>query len=142
MPSSLTTDNLPVHEPPAADGEPGPSYWQEANQLLGLSWEFHWTGFGFLFGVSAVHSVFVLAQIQARKGFGRRPFFLGVNVLLAILGTTHKLFLFVDPYSSGENGVLNTQVAFKTCLRYSLSFFDVFVLFDPSGFAGKSPRLN
>ena len=137
LPSSLTTDNLPVHEPPAADSEPGPSYWQEANQLLGLSWEFHWAGFGFLFGLSAVHSVFVLAQIQARKGFGRRPFFLGVKILLAILGTTGALFLFVDPYSSGENGVLNTQAAFKTCLRYSLSFFDVFVLFDPSGFPGR-----
>ena len=89
-----------------------------------------------------MHSVFVLAQIQARKGFGRRPFFLGVKILLAILGTTGALFLFVDPYSSGENGVLNTQVAFKTSLRYSFSFFDVFVLFDPSGFVGKSPRLN
>ena len=97
MPSSLTTDNLPVHEPPAADSEPGPSYWQEANQLLGLSWEFHWAEFGFLLGV--------LAQIQARKGFGRRPFFLGVKILLAILGTRRALFLFVDPYSSGENGV-------------------------------------
>ena len=105
MPSSLTTDNLPVHEPPAADSEPGPSYWQEANQLLGLSWEFHWAGFGFLLGVLAVHSAFVSAQIQARKGFGRRPFFLGVKILLAILGTTRALFLFVDPYSSGENGV-------------------------------------
>ena len=105
MPSSLTTDNLPVHEPPAADSEPGPSYWQEANQLLGLSWEFHWAGFGFLLGVLAVHSAFVLAQIQARKGFGRRPFFLGVKILLAILGTTRALFLFVDPYSSGENSV-------------------------------------
>ena len=105
MPSSLTTDNLPVHEPPAVDSEPGPSYWQEANQLLGLSWEFHWAGFGFLLGVLAVHSAFVLAQIQARKGFERRPFFLGVKILLAILGATRALFLFVDPYSSGENGV-------------------------------------
>ena len=105
MPSSLTTENLPVHEPPTADSEPGPSYWQEAKQLLGLSWEFHWAGFGFLLGVLAVHSAFVLAQIQARKGFGGRPFFLGVKILLAILGTTRALFLFVDPYSSGENGV-------------------------------------
>ena len=75
MPSSLTTDNLPVHEPPAADSEPGPSYWQEANQLLGLSWEFHWAGFGFLLGVLAVHSAFVLAQIQARKGFWTKAIF-------------------------------------------------------------------
>ena len=49
-----------------------------------------------------------------------------------ILVTSRKARYFVDPYSSGEDGVLNTQVAFKTCLRYSLSFFDVFVLFDPS----------
>ena len=51
MPSSLTTENLPVHEPLVADSEPGPSYWQEAKHLLGLLWEFHWAGFGFLFGV-------------------------------------------------------------------------------------------
>ena len=74
---------------------------------------------------------------SSEKGVWTKAIFLGVNVLLAILGTTHKLFLFVDPYSSGENGVLNTQAAFKTCLRYSLSFFDVFVLFDPSGFPGR-----
>jgi len=29
----------------------------------------------------------------------------GVKISLAILGTTRALFLFVDPYSSGENGV-------------------------------------
>lgn len=105
MPSSLTTENVPVHEPPIAHSEPGPSYWQEAKQLLGLSWEFHWAGFGFLFSVLAVNSVFVFAQIQARKGFERKPLVLGINILLAILGTTRALFLFVDPYSSGENGV-------------------------------------
>ena len=139
MPSSLTTENLPVHEPLVADSEPGPSYWQEAKHLLGLLWEFHWAGFGFLFGVLAVRSVFVLAQIQARKGFARRPFFLGVNILLAILGTTRALFLFVDPYSSGENGVeipRGFQDLFTVYSEYSLSFFDASVLFDPSGFPG------
>ena len=76
MPSSLTTDNLPVHEPLVADSEPGPSYWQEAKQLLGLAWGIHWAGFGFLLCVLAVRSVFVLAQIQARKAiFFRRKHF-------------------------------------------------------------------
>ena len=63
------------------------------------------------------------------KGFWTKAIFFSVNILLAILGTTRALFLFVDPYSSGENGVLNIQVAFKTCLRYSLSFFDFFDVF-------------
>ena len=59
--------------------------------------------------------------------------------MLAILGTTRALFLFVDPYSSGENGVeipRGFQDLFTVYSEYSLSFFDASVLFDPSGFPG------
>ena len=68
------------------------------------------------------------------KGFWTKATFLGVNILLAILGTTRALFLFVDPYSSGDVEIPRWLSRLR--YAYGVSFFDVFVLFDPSGFAG------
>lgn len=102
--SSSPSANTTISEPSAAvHPEPGPD-WKVAKQLWGFAWEIHWAGFGILFGMLALHSFFALAQIKQQQGFGRRPLVVAINFLLAILGITRALFLFLDPYSSGENG--------------------------------------
>ena len=86
------------------DAEPGPD-WPLARKLWGIAWEFHWAGFGVLFSILAVRSFLALAQVKTKQGFGRKPFFIAINALLLTLGLTRALCLFLDPYSSGENGV-------------------------------------
>ena len=90
--------------PYSPDAEPGP-YWPVAKQLWGIAWEFHWAGFGVLFGILAVRSFVTLAKVNKRQGFGRKPLFIAINTLLLTLGITRALYLFLDPYSSGDNGV-------------------------------------
>ena len=90
--------------PYSPDAEPGP-YWSVAKQLWGIAWEFHWAGFGVLFSSLAVRSFVTLAKVNIRQGFGRKPLFIAINALLLTLGITRALSLFLDPYSSGDNGV-------------------------------------
>ena len=105
MRSSSPTETSPEqHITLAADAEPGP-YWPVAKQLWGIAWEFHWAGFGVLFSALALRSLVALARVNRRQGFGRKPLFIAINALLFTLGTTRGLCLFLDPYSSGDNGV-------------------------------------
>ena len=48
---------------------------------------------------------FCFSANSSEKGFWTKAIFFRRKDLLAILGATRALFLFVDPYSSGENGV-------------------------------------
>ena len=93
-----------AHVSSAADAEPGPD-WPVAKQLWGIAWEFHWAGFGVLFSALALRSFLALARVKTKQGFGRKPLFIAINALLLTLGATRALFLFLDPYSSRENGV-------------------------------------
>ncbi|CAH3138473.1 unnamed protein product [Porites lobata] len=102
-PLGTTTNSTQSMTPPAA-AEPGPD-WPVAKELWGIAWEFHWAGLGTLFSILAVRSFLVLAQVRTRQGFGRKPLFIAINSLLFTLGTTRALFLFLDPYSSAENGI-------------------------------------
>ena len=102
-PLSRTTNSAQSTTPPAA-AEPGPD-WPVAKKLWGIAWEFHWAGLGTLFSILAVRSFLVLAQVRTRQGFGRKPLFIAINSLLFTLGATRALFLFLDPYSSAENGI-------------------------------------
>ena len=88
--------------PPAA--EPVPD-WSKAKESWNIAWEFHWAGLGALFSVLAVRSFLVLAQVRTRQGFGRKPLFIAINLLLFTLGTTRALYLFLDPYSSATNNI-------------------------------------
>ena len=107
MPSSLSAEPSPEYhfsnrKVPGA--EPGPDL-QVAIQLWGIAWEFHWAGFGVLFSILAVRSMLALGHVQTRQGFARKPLFIAINVLLLTLGATRALCLFLDPYSSGDNGI-------------------------------------
>ena len=105
MASSPSPETSPEqHIPLAADAEPGPN-WPVAKQLWGIAWEFHWAGFCVLFGILAVRSFVALAQVRIRQGFSRKPLYIATNALLLKLGTTRALLMFLDPYSSGDNGV-------------------------------------
>ncbi|XP_078365719.1 proline-rich transmembrane protein 4-like [Oculina patagonica] len=97
--------NISLHAEPTgvAHAEPGPD-WIVAKQLWGLAWELHWAGFGVLFGMLAIHSFLALSHVKKQQGFGRRPLVVAVNSLLLTLGGTRGLFMFLDPYGSGDNG--------------------------------------
>ena len=88
----------------AADAEPGPN-WSVAKQLWGIAWELHGAGYGVLLSILAVRSFIALAEVRTRQGFSRKPLYIATNALLLTLGTTRALLMFVDPYSSGNNGV-------------------------------------
>lgn len=87
----------------AGVAEPGPN-WTEATQVWGVAWEFHWAGFGALFSILAVRSFLALVQVRKKKGFGPTPLFVAINSLLVTLGATRAVYLFLDPYESGDNG--------------------------------------
>lgn len=80
-----------------SEAEPGPD-WRKGKQLWGIAWELHWTGFGVLFSVLALHSFFALVQVKRRQRFVRKPLFVAINALLLTLGTSRALFFFLDPY--------------------------------------------
>ena len=103
-PSIVSSSEPHVPISVASAAEPGP-FWPEAKKNWGIAWEFHWAGFGFLFSILAVRSFLALAQVKTQQGFGRKPLFIAINTLLLTLGTTRALSLFLDPYSSGDNGV-------------------------------------
>ncbi|XP_078353603.1 proline-rich transmembrane protein 4-like [Oculina patagonica] len=87
----------------AGVAEPGPN-WTKAIQVWGVAWELHWAGFGGLFSILAVLSLLALVQVRKKKGFGPTPLFVAINCLLVTLGATRAVYLFLDPYESGENG--------------------------------------
>ena len=97
-----TNSTQSTTRPPAA--EPVPD-WSKAREYWNIAWEFHWAGLGALFSVLAVRSFLVLAQVRTRQGFGRKPLFIAINLLLFTLGATRALFLFLDPYSSATNNI-------------------------------------
>ena len=101
------------------DAEPGP-YWPVAKQLWGIAWEFHWAGFGVLFSILAVRSLLTLTKVNKGRRFGRKPLFIAINALLFTLGATRALFLFLDPYSSGDNGVKSPD--WLTKLLFGIAF--------------------
>ena len=119
MPNSLPTKSSPSQLITVPDAEPGPN-WPEAKQLWGIAWEFHWGGFGVLFGALAVRSFFALIQVKTRQRFGRKPLFIAINSLLLLLGATRTLFFFLDPYSSGDNGV--ESPAWLATLLFGITF--------------------
>ncbi|XP_020613512.1 proline-rich transmembrane protein 4-like [Orbicella faveolata] len=103
--SSSSSTNITLSEPSTVPHpEPGPD-WKVAKQLWGIAWEIHWAGFGVLFSMLATHSFLALAEVKQQQGFGRRPLVVAINSLLVILGVTRALFMFLDPYESGENGL-------------------------------------
>lgn len=104
MPLSTSLSSSIV--PSASAAEPGPD-WPVAKQLWGIAWQFHWVGFGVLFSILAVRSSLALVHVKTRQGFGRKPLFIAINILLVMLGVTRAFYLFLDPYSSGDNGVKN-----------------------------------
>lgn len=94
-PSKLPTETLP---------EPGPD-WPVAREIWGQAWELHWIGFGILFGLLAIHAFIAVAFANRRKGFGSKPLFLAINLLLFGLGSTRSAYLLLDPYESRQNGI-------------------------------------
>ena len=118
MPNSLPTKSSPSQYT-VPDAEPGPD-WPVAKQLWGIAWEFHWAGFGVLFGSLALRSFFALIQVKTRQGFGRKPLFIAINSLLLLLGATRTLFFFLDPYSSGDNVVRSP--AWLATLLFGMTF--------------------
>lgn len=101
---NLTTSKLTGQENTDPQSEPVPN-WEEARELWGIAWEFHWIGFGVAFSVLAITSSIALVQAHKKRGFGRKPFVLAINSLLLILGVTRALYLLIDPYESKQNGI-------------------------------------
>lgn len=84
--------------------EPGPE-WNVAIEKWGVCWKLHWIGLGIAFSTVAIISFCSLLFTKKRKSFTRKLLFCPVNSLLVVLGSTRAIFLWVDPYHSGENGV-------------------------------------
>ncbi|KAL9976226.1 hypothetical protein ACROYT_G013498 [Oculina patagonica] len=109
----------PAEQPTEAMPEPGPD-WPVAKKIWGLAWEMHWIGFGVLFGLLAIHSLITLALAKHRKGFGRKPLFIAINLLLFTLGATRAVYLLLDPYESRENGVEDPK--WMTLLLFGIAY--------------------
>ena len=109
----------PVELPTRVMAEPGPD-WPVAKRIWGLAWELHWIGFGVLFGLLAIHSFVAIAMVKHRKGFGRKPLFVTINLLLFGLGTTRSVYLLLDPYESRENGVQDPK--WLTLLLFGIAY--------------------
>ena len=101
---NLTTSKPPGQENRDPQSEPVPN-WEEARELWGIAWEFHWIGFGVAFSVLAITSLIALVQAHKKRGFGRKPFVLAIHSLLLFLGVTRALYLLIDPYESKQNGI-------------------------------------
>ena len=82
--------------------EPGPK-WQIARIKWGFFWELHWIGFGFLFVFLAFNSVLALIKHRQIPSLARKLQFQAINGLLILLGVSRALYLWIDPYESGEN---------------------------------------
>ena len=122
MSSSLSTTGTSLASKVVSSvphAEPGP-YWPVAKQRWGIAWEFHWAGFGVLFSILAARSLLALTQVKTKQRFGRKPLFITINALLFTLGVTRALFLFLDPYSSGDNGVKSPD--WLTMLLFGIAF--------------------
>lgn len=83
--------------------EPGPD-WPIARQQWGALWELHFIGLGVIFALIAIHSLIAMAIADKSKAFTRRLLFYAVNTLLFILGMSRALYLWIDPYESGQHG--------------------------------------
>ena len=106
-------------KPTEALAEPGPD-WPFAKAIWGVAWEMHWIGFGVLFGLLAIYSLIALVLVSRRKGFGRKPLFISINLLLFALGTTRAVYLLLDPYESRENGVEDPK--WMTLLLFGIAY--------------------
>ena len=99
-----TTIQPPSPSPSPPKAEPGPD-WPVAKQQWGLAWEFHWIGLGLLFALLALWSITGLVRAGYKNSFARKPLYIAITILLVILGVTRALYLWIDPYEAGENGV-------------------------------------
>ena len=107
MSSTVETNTLKssaVPHTPEPNAEPGPD-WNIAKEKWNFAWELHWLGFGLLFSLVSLHSLVALVRLKRRKVYSRPPLFIAVNALLGILGFTRAIYLFVDPYESGEHHI-------------------------------------
>ena len=109
----------PTVIPRDALAEPGPD-WPVAKKIWGLAWDLHWIGFGILFGLLAIHSFIALVLVNHRKGFCRKPLFMAINSLLFVVGATRAVYLMLDPYESGENGVKDPK--WLTLLLFGIAY--------------------
>ena len=113
-PNIITATNTTTHRLPTIAGrvssksntpapEPGP-YWPLAKKQWGVTWELHWIGMGTAFAFLACRSLWVIIRSpDLNSRFARRNLFYAINWLLLALGITRSLYLFIDPYESGEN---------------------------------------
>ena len=90
-----TTSHTPVPEP-------GPD-WPVAKLQWGLAWKLHWIGLGLAYAFLACRSLWALILSPNTTGFARKHLYNAINWLLLALGITRSLFLWIDPYESGEN---------------------------------------
>ena len=114
---NVTTTPSPPSPPKA---EPGPD-WPVAKQQWGLAWEFHWIGLGVLFALLALWSITGLVRAGYKNSFARKPLYIAITILLVILGVTRALYLWIDPYESGENSV-TTVPPYVTALLLGLTY--------------------
>ena len=99
--------------------EPGPD-WPVARRIWDWAWELHWIGFGILFGVLAIYAFIAVAFANRRKGFGSKPFFIAINLLLFGLGSTRSVYLLLDPYESRQNGIEDPK--WLTLLLFGIAY--------------------
>lgn len=101
--SNLTVTNTFAALPsPTPAPEPGPD-WPVAKQLWGFAWPLHWLGLGAAFALMALNSIATLIMVDKQKAFTRKPFFIAISSLIITLGMTRALYLWIDPYESGQN---------------------------------------
>ena len=86
----------------AAVPEPGPD-WPVAKQEWGIAWEFHWIGFGSIYALLALNSLIAIIRFQKVPSLARKLQFQAINGLLILLGVSRALYLWIEPYESGEN---------------------------------------
>lgn len=99
----LTPSTLPrTAATEVAVPEPGPD-WPVAKQTWGFAWHLHWIGFGCAYALLALNSAIVITRYRRTLSLAGRVLFNSVNSLLILLGVTRALYLFIDPYESGEN---------------------------------------
>lgn len=115
-----TQSPVPSPSPSPPKAEPGPD-WPVAKQKWGLAWEIHWIGLGLLFALLALWSMVGLVLARYKTSFARKPLFVAITILLVIIGVTRALYLLIDPYESGENGVTSLP-RYVTALLLGLTY--------------------
>lgn len=105
--------------------------WISAKQQWGIAWQLHIYTIGVLFLILAIYTLCSLIRLGNRHNLITRGYFVTLNLVLLLLGTTRATLFLIDAYNS--NGIFHSALAhilFNTafpCLTSALSI-EIFAL--------------